>query len=456
MRSSTSGRLRIAVVGSGISGLSAAWLAQTAADVTLFEADGRLGGHAATVDVETARGPVAVDMGFIVYNEAAYPNLVALFGHLGIATEATDMSLAISLDDGRLEYGGGRLSQLFAQKRNMARPRFWSMVRDVVRFYREAPRHCRMLEAGSEDLSLGDYLDRYRYGAAFRDDHLLPMAAAIWSVARNEVLDFPVVSFIRFHENHGLLKLAGRPLWRTVSGGSRTYVQRLAAEIGDIRVAAPVRGVAREGGGVRVTTGDGASDTFDHVVLATHADTALGLIESPTAREARLLGSFRYNRNEAVLHSDPGLMPKRRRAWSSWNYLGCAEGAGLETLTVTYWMNLLQNLDSDRDLFVTLNPGREPRADSVHEVRTFEHPVMDRGAVAAQRELWALQGEAGVWFAGSHFGAGFHEDGLQAGLAVAEQITGAQRPWTVANESGRIPLDDRLAVAADGRLEVVA
>mgnify|MGYP001550294643 FL=1 len=265
------------------------------------------------------------------------------------------------------------------------------------------------------------------------------MAAAIWSVARDEVLDFSAVSFIRFHENHGLLKLTNRPFWRTVSGGSRSYVERVLADCtAKVHLGTRVVRVIREPDGVLVVTEQGARERYDHVVLATHADRALDLIEQPTRAEARVLGNFRYNQNEVVLHSDPAQMPHRQSVWSSWNYVGESRGPGTERLTVTYWMNLLQNLKSERPLFVTLNPDREPRSDTVHQTMMFEHPIMNREAIAAQQELGSLRGEGGVWFAGAHFGAGFHEDGLQAGLAVAEQMTGARRPWTVDEPSGRI------------------
>ena len=441
MQVSRGDRSRVAVIGSGISGLSAAWLASKRADVTLFEAEPRLGGHSYTVDAVSGGQSVPVDMGFIVYNEAAYPNLVALFDHLGVKSEPTNMSLGISLDGGRLEYGGGSLSQLIAQKRNVVRPRFWSMVRDIVRFYKTAPAH--LGELMGSDMTLRSYLDRYNYGQAFRNDHLLPMAAAIWSVARDEVLEFSAASFIRFHENHGLLKLSDRPLWRTVSGGSRCYVERLVddAKI-HARLGVPVQKVIRHGETVSVVMGVGETQTFDDVVLATHADRALALIDQPTAREARVLGVFRYNQNEVVLHSDAAAMPRRKAVWSSWNYVGDSTGAGVDRLTVTYWMNLLQNLRTARPLFVTLNPDLALSEDMVHHKVTFEHPVMDHRAMMAQRELWSLQGDGGLWFAGAHFGAGFHEDGLQAGLAVAEQMTGARRPWSVSDESGRIVIDN--------------
>jgi len=430
-------RRRVAVIGSGVSGLSAAWLMSGRCDVTLFEADSRIGGHAHTVDIDGPSGPCAVDTGFIVYNEVTYPNLTALFAHLGIESRATDMSFAVSVDDGRLEYSGGSFAGLFVQKRNFLRPRFYVMLRDIVRFYREAPVDLSAL--GGE--SLDAYLDRRGYGRAFRDDHLYPMAAAIWSTPAGEIGRYPAASFIRFCENHGLLKIVGRPLWRTVAGGSRAYVERLAAPLaGRIREACPVVAVARKPDGVMVTTADGNRQRFDDVVLAVHADQALRLIERPAAAERRLLSAFRFTSNEAVLHGDHRMMPRRRAAWSAWNYL--ARSDRHDQLAVSYWMNRLQGLDNARDLFVTLNPLEPPAPDTVLWQGRYEHPLFDADALAAQRGLWALQGEGGLWFAGAWLGAGFHEDGLQAGLAVAEAISGARRPWSVPESNGRLPAND--------------
>lgn len=429
-------RKRIAVVGTGISGISAAWLLSQRHDVTVYERDGRLGGHSNTVEVRTADGVVPVDTGFIVYNEATYPNLTALLAHLGVPTHPSDMSFAVSLADGELEYSGTSLNGLFAQRSNIFRPRFWSMLNDLWRFYREAPRDLPSLDDLS---SLQQYLDAGDYGEVFRSDHLLPMAAAIWSASPNLMLQYPAASFIRFHDNHGLLRLRNRPQWRSVVGGSRTYVEALTHRFRDgIRLAKGVTAIRRHQDGAEVRDGGGHADHFDDVVIATHADQALALLEAPTAQEQSLLGAFRYSQNRAVLHGDPVLMPQRKAAWASWNYIG---GRGTrETPTVTYWMNALQQLPTAQNLFVTLNPLAEPKQ-VLHEEH-YDHPIFDAAAMSAQRRLWSLQGRDRLWFCGSYFGAGFHEDGLQSGLAVAEALGGVQRPWRVENESGRIHIGD--------------
>jgi len=430
-------RHRIAVIGSGISGLSCAWLLSQRHDVTLYEGASRLGGHANTVDVAQRRSAdVPVDTGFIVYNEATYPNFTALMAHLGVTTKATEMSFAVSLDEGRLEYSGTSLSGLFAQRRNLVNPRFWSMLNDLRRFYAQATRDAQSSTLAGR--SLGDYLDAGRYGEAFREDHLLPMAAAIWSAPCSEILSYPAAAFIRFHHNHGLLKLTNRPVWRTVDRGSRAYVERLREAFrGDIVLGNAVRQVTRLEGGVRVEAADGEVRDFDHVVFATHADQALALLADPSSAESRLLGAFRYSRNRAILHSDTTLMPRRRSAWASWNHLG-ERSAPDAPCAVTYWMNLLQGLETEQPLFVTLNPPRDPAPGTVLREEIYEHPIFDGPALAAQEQLWSLQGERNTWFCGAHFGAGFHEDGLQAGLAVAEDLGGVTRPWTVADDSGRI------------------
>ncbi len=306
------------------------------------------------------------------------------------------------------------------------------MLGEIMRFYREAP--IDLGDLTDPNLTLGAYLKREGFSEAFRDDHLLPMAAAIWSSPAHTLMDYPAEAFIRFCGNHGLLKLVGRPLWRTVEGGSRVYVERLAHEIDDVRLNHGVTGVRRTDQGVMVHDSEGGVERFDHVVIGAHADQALAMLAEPTAREKEVLGAFRYSRNLTVLHTDAGLMPQRRRAWASWNYIGADEG-----LCVTYWMNKLQGLPG-QDLFVTLNPPRPPRPDSLLRSELYEHPIFNPAAIQAQKQLWSLQGQGGVWFCGAHFGAGFHEDGLQSGLAVAEQLGGVRRPWSVQNESGRIHL----------------
>jgi predicted NAD/FAD-binding protein len=430
-------RQRIAVIGSGISGLSSAWLLSQRHHVTLYEAADRLGGHSNTVDVWTGGSSVAVDTGFIVYNEATYPNLTALLRHLDIETQPSCMSFGVSLDDGRLEYGGTDLRSLFAQKRNVLRPRFWSMLRDLLRFYKQAPLQGPSLEDGL--CSLGTYLDRNRFGQALQQDHLLPMAAAIWSAPATAMRDYPAAAFISFCENHGLLKVADRPIWRTVTGGSRNTVNALALGLsGPILLGRRVLGILRDPDGVTIRDALGETARFDQVVVATHGDQARAIIEDPSAAESTVLGAFHTSQNLAVLHTDASLMPKRRGVWSSWNYLGRSAQAHTAPC-VTYWMNRLQGFGG-QDLFLTLNPHVEPAPGSVLHRQSYAHPMFDAAAITAQRALWSLQGVRRTWFCGAHFGAGFHEDGLQAGLAVAEAVGGVRRPWSVPAESGRIHL----------------
>lgn len=433
MGQSATRRLRVGIIGSGVSGLSAAWLLARNHDVTLFEKAGRLGGHSNTVEVPTRKGPVPIDTGFIVYNPVNYPNLVALLQCLDVCTKSSNMSFAISLGDGAFEYAGNSVASLFAQKQNLLRPRFWSMLRGILRFYRQAPRDLASLD--DPDMTLGDYLRRGKFGRAFERDHLLPMAAAIWSAPPEALLDYPAASFVNFFENHGLLKLRERPQWRTVAGGSRNYVAKIAKELaGSIRLNTAAASVQRTASGVSVRDVNGDVGHFDHVVIASHADQALALLADPSPQEKALLGAFRYTNNLALLHSDTSLMPRRRAVWSSWNYLGAAKDRG-NALSVTYWMNSLQGISGDRNYFVTLNPQRTPAAGTLHHRETYQHPLFDAAALRAQRKLPALQGKNNTWFCGAYFGAGFHEDGLASGLAVAEALGGVKRPWRTSGAS---------------------
>lgn len=424
---SASGNKHIAVVGSGIAGLSAAWLLSKRHRVTLYEKEPWIGGHAHTVTVPTRHGNVPVDTGFIVYNEVNYPNLTALFEHLGVATEPSSMSFAASIGGGSFEYSSASLNRYFGQRRNFVRPRFLRMTADLLRFYREA---AELAASGTApDLTLGQYLAQKGYSDVFVDGHILPISAAIWSTTPAEIRAYPLQAFLRFFASHALLELRKRPVWRTVSGGSRSYVDRLVAGIGEIRPSTGIDRIERIPGGVVVRDSRGGEQRYSDVVIAAHADQALAMLGDADDAERNLLGAIRYTDNDAVLHADPRLMPRNRRVWSSWNFVAPQDALGEGQLSVTYWMNSLQNIDPATPLFLTLNPGREPDPESVVGRYSYSHPYFDRAALAAQAELWRLQGRRHTWFCGAHFGYGFHEDGLQAGLAVAEALGGVTRPW---------------------------
>jgi len=424
----------IAVIGSGISGLSAAWLLSKTQNVTLFEKHDRLGGHANTIMARVADGAVAVDTGFIVYNEQNYPNLTAYFEHLGVATAASSMSFAVSIEQGRREYSGRHLNGLFGQRRNIIRPEHWQLVGDILRFFREAQ---KQVAGCSEDMSIGQFLDRFGYSRVFVEDHILPISAAIWSTPSRGMLEFPARTFIEFFANHSLLQVGNRPIWRTVKNGSREYVARLAAlKSFETVTNCAIRTVVRHAQGVEIFLGDGARRHFDQVVFACHADEALALLADPSDEERNVLGAFRFNTNHAVLHTDQSFMPQRKHLWSSWNYLRGDQGA--DALSLTYWMNRLQPLNTTSNVFVTLNPHREFAPDSVQYEIDYRHPLFDARAIAAQTDLWQIQGVQRSWFAGAWMGYGFHEDGLQAGLEVAERIGNVERPWQVKQPRQRI------------------
>jgi predicted NAD/FAD-binding protein len=433
--------LRIAIVGAGIAGLGAAWALHPRHRITLFEAEPRLGGHSHTVEVEQAGARIAVDTGFIVYNERNYPLLTRLLAHLGVATKPSCMSFAASLGNGAIEYSGSSLAVMLAQRRNVARPAFLRMLIDILRFNRAGRRY---LADGGAEITLGELLDRGRYGRAFRNWYLLPMAAAIWSAPLAQILRFPARSFLTFFDNHGLLSIDDRPQWRTVVGGSRTYVARLAAGFRDrVRAAEPVLAVRREAGGVALQTTRGV-ELCDQAVLACHSDQALALLADATPAERRALEAIPYQPNRAVLHADPSLMPRRRAVWSSWNYMATGTQDASARVSVTYWMNRLQGLDESSPLFVSLNPLREPAPALTFGAWRYDHPLLDSGALAAQRAIGALQGRDRVWFAGAWLGYGFHEDGLRSGLEVARRL-GAPPLWEAPAATGFPGLPERAA-----------
>jgi predicted NAD/FAD-binding protein len=416
--------MRIAVIGTGISGLACAWLLNQRHDVTVYEAEARLGGHSNTVGLPWRGRRVPVDTGFIVYNERNYPNLTRLFAHLDVATRPSDMSFGVSIDRGRFEYAGSSLAGLLAQPANLARPRFHGMLRDIVRFNREARRF--LADPCDRESTLGAFLVERGYGAWFKRRYLLPMGAAIWSASVDGMQDFPARTVLQFFDNHGLLSIDDRPEWRTVAGGSRAYVERLAAALRRVRLATPVLAVRRTAGRVEVIDGRGRA-IFDQVVLACHADQALALIEQPSLVERAVLGAFRFQRNRAVLHTDPALMPKRRAVWSSWNYLA-SEDACETKVSVTYWMNRLQGIDPDCLALVSLNPLHEPAPERVIAAFDYAHPQLDLASIAAQKRLRMIQGHNLLWFCGAYWGHGFHEDGLRSGLSVAADL-GVAPPW---------------------------
>jgi len=419
--------MRIAIVGSGIAGLSAAWLLRQRHQVTLYERNDYFGGHTNTRLVDTATGPVAVDTGFIVYNQRNYPLLTRLFEHLGVETQPTRMSFSVSANGGRYEYAGSGLATLFAQAGNLLNSRHYRMLGSILRFNRDAK---RMLQAATTDaLSIEEFIAAGDYGEAFRSRYLLPMAAAIWSCPVETMASFPAASLLRFFDNHGLLDLHNRPQWRTVAGGSHQYVKRLLEPLqGGVACRDKVTAVQRSSAGTTVHAEKSGARNFDAVVLACHADQALQLLDRPSARERRLLGAFRYQPNRAVLHGDRDLMPRRRKVWSAWNYLTSENRQGTEAVSVSYWMNCLQQLQQAPPLFVSLNPLREPRAASVLAEMDYDHPVFDRQAMAAQGQLASLQGEHGIWYCGSYFGYGFHEDALRSSVELARQL-GVEVPW---------------------------
>ncbi len=421
--------MRLAIIGTGIAGNGAAYALTTgsAHEISVFEKANRAGGHSATVDIDYDGVRMAVDTGFIVYNEVNYPLLTALFRHLDIETVASDMSFALSSRNGGFEWSGRTkniIDGLFAQRSNIVSPKYLKMLYEMTRFNRSA---IVDLESGQlRGLSLGDYLERNAYSDTFRDGYLLPMGAAIWSMSVKAMMEFPAESFVSFFNNHHLLHW-DRPVWRTVKGGSRTYVERMVDTYRDrLKLNAGVKRIARDDLGVTLHFQDGTQQRFDGVILGAHSDEALAMLENPTADEKEILGSVGYKPNTVYLHRDASLMPKRKRAWSSWNVIESDDKSA--DLCVSYWMNLLQNLDPSRDVFVTLNPPTPPKAELTFGVFSYDHPQFDRAAIDAQQRIDKIQGRLHTWYCGAWTRYGFHEDGLASGIAIAERL-GAHLAW---------------------------
>ena len=422
--------MKIAVIGSGISGLSAAYLLDRVHDVTVFEKDDYLGGHTRTVMVrpDGADADIPVDTGFIVFNYRNYPLLAQLFAELDVPVQKSDMSFGLTVDKGWLEYGTPKIWNVFSQKRNIARRAFWLMMGDVLRFYRQSP---RFLERGTE-FTLGECLDELGVGSWFRQYFLMPMGAAIWSCPPETMLSFPATTFIRFFMNHGLLTLNDQPQWYTVTGGAREYVRRLKGAFSGRIVRSGASRIERPGpaanGHCIVSTADDSRYAFDQVVLACHADQALALLDAPSDQEREILSTFRFKKNRTVLHGDPSFMPHRRTAWSSWTYLMEHRDCASPDITMTYWMNRLQSLDRRFPLLETLNPARPPNPELVYDEFEFEHPVFDKGAIDAQSRIADIQGLQNAWFCGAWQRFGFHEDGLWSAVQVAARLD-AKPDW---------------------------
>jgi predicted NAD/FAD-binding protein len=418
--------MRIAIVGSGISGLSAAWLLQHRHDITLFEQADRAGGHTNTYLMRTAAGERPVDTGFIVYNEPCYPHLAGLFRVLGVQTQPSDMSFGVSIADGAIEYAGDNFATLFVQRSNLVSPVHARMLLEILRFNRQVKR--LLAEDRLPDVTLGEFLERGGFGAAIRSRYLLPMTGAIWSTSTRDCLEFPFPAFARFFDSHGLLNAVRRPQWRTVTGGSRVYVQKLLADFrGDLRLGSAVTAVRRTEDSAWISS-RGREERFDAVILAAHSDQSLAILADADAEEREVLGGVRYAGNLAVLHTDTRLLPRRRGAWSSWNYIGREDAPNNDPVMVSYWMNRLQAVPGPAQYVVTLNPRQRPMPGTViHEVR-YEHPQFTPAALRAQQRLPEVQGRRRTWFCGAWTRYGFHEDGIGSAVAVAARL-GVTPPW---------------------------
>jgi predicted NAD/FAD-binding protein len=415
-------RHKIAVVGTGIAGLTAARLLDQTHDVTLYEADRRIGGHTNTIRVDDPRGERWVDTGFIVHNDRNYPNFTQLLGELGVGTDEAEMGMSIASDDGRFEFANTRRG-LFAQRSNLLRPSFWKLIRDQLRFNREV----RPLAGRADAPTVGEFLRDSGYSRWFCERAIVPEIAAVWSAEPEAIWEFPLGFLAEFLENHGQLELRGRPQWKTVSGGARVYVERLVEQFGGrVLAGAPVRSITRTAQSARVTAEGIDDESYDAVVIAAHSDQALAMLAEPTEPEQAVLGAMRYQPNEAVLHTDSSLMPKRRRAWASWNFhLDDSDGPPSGQTAVTYWMNNLQSLDAERDYFVSLNRSDRIGEDHVIETIAYDHPVITHASVAAQARWGEISGANRIHYCGAYWRWGFHEDGCWSAIRACEQLLSA-------------------------------
>ena len=421
---------KIAIVGSGISGLAVAHSLKGQADITLFEAGAYFGGHSNTVDITlpTAQGMVThgVDTGFLVFNERTYPNLIGLFAELGVETALSDMSFSVQAPkvwgEEALEWSGSNLDTVFAQRGNLLRPKFLKMLADVLRFNKTCTRIAEQQTESEMRQPLSEFLKHHNFSEAFKNWYFLPMMGCIWSCPTDQMLQFPVATMIRFCHNHGLIQVSNRPRWFTVKGGSKNYVQKIVADVRDKRLNTPVSLIERDESGVRIVTQDHA-ERFDEVVICTHSDQALRMLRVPTPAEQKYLSAIPYQDNVAVLHTDESVLPSRRKAWAAWNYERASdEGQESARVCLHYLLNKLQPLPFEQAVVVSLNPTKPIDPTKIIASIDYAHPVFDLAAIDAQQHLHEIQGQQHTWFAGAWMGYGFHEDGLKAGLGVARQL----------------------------------
>ena len=414
--------MKIAIIGTGISGLGAAYLLAPNHDITLYEKNAYIGGHSRTIDVPTGNKKTPVDTGFIVFNNWNYPNLLGLFKELDVPYQNSDMSFGVSIDNAWLEYGS---DGMFAQKKNLLRPQYYAMLADIIRFNRRA---LSIIEE-DKNITLGQCLDKLKMGDWFRRYYLLAMGAAIWSCPIDTIMKFPAATFLQFFKNHGLLNIINRPQWYTVTGGSREYIKRLTANLKDkIKLNCGAKQVAHQDGKIIVTDESGEHKKFDRVVFACHADEALAMIKNPSKDVHSIIGAFDYQDNHIITHSDISFMPQNRKCWASWVYLSQGREDKKDAVSLSYWMNNLQDLDHNYPLIVTLNPARKPASDKILDSHTFSHPIFDQKAVTAQAQIPTIQGKDNMWFCGAYQRYGFHEDGLLSAVNVAKSM-GEAIPW---------------------------
>ncbi|MDC0943414.1 FAD-dependent oxidoreductase [Pelagibacteraceae bacterium] len=405
--------MKIAVIGSGISGLSAAYFLSKNHKVDLYEQNDHFGGHSYTYDIKEEDKIVPVDLGFIVFNELTYPNLINFFNELNVPFEKSNMSFSVSVKKTNVEYGGGGFSAIFANKLNLLNFNFLKMIREIINFYNYAP----LLLNSTKKETLGGYLERSKLSKYFIEYHIIPMVAAIWSMPFSKAKEMPLKLFLNFFINHGLFRLKNRPQWYTVTNRSRAYVKKILEKIsGEIFKNYKINNISRSNDNVRISIGTEYID-YDHVILACHADQSLNILDDPTIKEKEILNQFTYVRNKAFLHTDVNLMPSRKKAWSSWNSI-----TKDKKTCVTYWLNKLQNLKTDKNYFLTLNPVEEIKESKIIKQEQFTHPYFNNDNVSLQKDLHLLQGRKRTWFCGSYFGYGFHEDGLKSSMELIKNF----------------------------------